>query len=179
MPLPSADLIQELLEAAQWAVTAHDGQIRRGSGNPYVVHPLRVAALVLGSGLEAESARIALLAAILHDTLEDTDLPAEQIKKRFGEAVASVVDELTQDKTLPKAERRQKMIDGCGKYSLEAKVVKLADRWDNMSEMKDLGPQFVRRYCEEAERMVAAMRGTWPRAESSIEELISDARRSD
>lgn len=116
--------------------------------------------------------RTMILAAVLHDTLEDTSVPEARLTELFGAQVASVVRELTQDKDLPKAERRQKMIHGCGQYSLEARVVKLADRWDNMTEMSSLGAEFIERYCQEARIMIENMKGSWPLAEEAIAKLI-------
>lgn len=168
-------ILADALRAAQVAVIGHDGQTRKGSGHPYVVHPLRIAErLIKGyDGLPKEAnIRTMILAAVLHDCLEDTDIPEARIAKLFGPEVASVVRELTQDKDLPKAERRKKMVEGCGSYSLEARVVKLGDRWDNMTEMSQLGPDFIKRYCDEAKTMIENMKGSWPQAEAAISKII-------
>lgn len=175
MSLPDSEPLGLYLAAAQWAVDAHDGQ-RRKSGQPYVLHPLRVASRILWSPLEVDERHTALIAAILHDTLEDTDLPRERIHDRFGKQVLSVVVELTQDPSLPKEARRQKMIDECGGYSRVAKVVKLADRWDNLTELENMSEEFITRYCREATQMVEAMRGTWLAAERAIEEIVEQQR---
>ena len=165
----------ELLEAARLAAVGHDGQKRKGSGHPYLVHPLRVARRALLGQLPAYADRRVIgLAAVLHDTLEDTDISAEQLARSFGARVASVVEELTQDASLPRFERRKKMVDGCGSYSLEARIVKLADRWDNMSEMGEaFGPEFTTRYCAEASVMIENMKGSWPEAERAIAAIIA------
>lgn len=169
----SKELMAEILKAGQLAVIAHSGQQRKGSGNPYVVHPMRVAERLLKHELPAEAdLRVMLLAAILHDVLEDTEVPEERLTELFGEDVSLVVRELTQDKSLPKPERRQKMLDGCRTYSLEAKVVKLSDRWDNMSEMASMSADFIERYCREARVMLETMKGAWPAAEDAIQKLI-------
>ncbi|MDF1661541.1 MAG: HD domain-containing protein [Planctomycetota bacterium] len=174
-------IVADVLQAAQVAVIAHDGQKRKGSGHPYAVHPMRVAQKLL-AGHESlpkdADLRTMVLAAVLHDTLEDTSIPEARLTELFGAQVASVVKELTQDKELPKAERRLKMVNGCGSYSLEAQVVKLADRWDNMTEMKSLGPEFIERYCEEAKVMVENMKGSWPLAEAAITKLIETNERN-
>lgn len=166
-------LVIEMLRAIHLAVMAHDGQTRKGSGHPYVVHPIRVAERVLSGPIDDnKELRAALLAAVLHDTLEDTEIPKERLIELFGEPVVEVVDELTQDKSLPKTERRQKMVSECGGYSRQARVVKLADRWDNMTEMRSMGADFIERYCAEARSMVENMSGTWPEAEKAIGAII-------
>ncbi len=176
----NGNLTREVLLAAQMAVRAHHGQKRKRSEDPYVVHPFRVAERLLTHPLPAEAdRRVSILAAILHDVLEDTDMPRERIVEAFGEPVALVVDELTQDASLPKAERRSKMIEGCGSYSLEGRLVKLSDRWDNLTEIDVFERDFIVRYCEEASRMVVNMRGTWPVAEQAIREIIEAHHPSD
>jgi guanosine-3',5'-bis(diphosphate) 3'-pyrophosphohydrolase len=176
------EIVADVLRAAQLASVAHDGQTRKGSGHPYVVHPLRVSER-LTSGCQEfppeADLRTILLAAVLHDILEDTQVPKARLVELFGEKVSGVVEELTQDLSLPKIERRQKMIDGCKHYSLEARIVKLADRWDNMSEMSNMGPEFISRYCTEATAMIKNMEGSWPHAENAIAQLIKTHTQSD
>jgi (p)ppGpp synthase/HD superfamily hydrolase len=172
----SVEYLADIFRAAKLATIAHDGQKRKGSGHPYAVHPFRVAEK-LSAGYsqmpECVDLRIILLAAVLHDILEDTEVPKARLTELFGEDVSSVVAELTQDLSLGKKERRQKMIHGCGDYTLEARIVKLADRWDNMTEMGDMGPEFIERYCNEAAIMIKNMAGSWPMAEAAIAQLIS------
>lgn len=164
----------EILKAARVAAAAHGQQRRKGTGEPYVVHPLRVAERVLTCAPPGElDSRAAVLAAVLHDVLEDTAVGRDALVADFGERVVGVVDELTQDMSLPKAERRELMIAHCGEMSLEARVVKLADRWDNLTDLAGFDAAFVARYRDEARRMLAAMAGTWPTAEEAIESLIS------
>ena len=167
------ELPAELMRAARLAVKAHDGQVRNGSKLPYVVHPLSVAERVArGEGVPAmANRRTMLLAAVLHDCLEDTELPPEQIFREFGEEVLAVVRELTQDMSLPKAERKRRMVEGCGAMSLEARVVKLADRWDNMTTMHLLSEEFQLRYSKEAGEMLLGLAGTWAQAENGIRRL--------
>ncbi len=166
----------DVLRAARLAAYAHRGQKRKTSDVPYVVHPLRVAERILGGRVPLEvDLRVAVLAAILHDVLEDTDVPRERLVEEFGEDVVRVVDEVTQDQSLPREERRRKMVEGCGRYSLEGRVVKLADRWDNMSELGAMEPDFVARYCAEARTMLRNMEGTWPEAEAAIAAIVESS----
>lgn len=170
------ELSRDVLDAAILATESHAGQTRKKSTVPYVIHPFRVARRVAEAELSAAELRVAMVAAILHDTLEDTELPRLVIARRFGDDVLAVVEELTQDRSLPKAERRARMIADCGHYSRVARIVKLADRWDNMSEMQSMDAEFVQRYCDEAEQMLKAMSGTWPAAEEALWDLVAEGR---
>jgi GTP diphosphokinase / guanosine-3',5'-bis(diphosphate) 3'-diphosphatase len=156
------------------AVKAHQSQKRKGSGAPYVLHPLsvteriaRATALPAGANL-----RTLLLAAVLHDVLEDSETPPSHIEAEFGPEVLGVVRELTQDMSLPKPERRKLMIEHCGTMSLEARVVKLADRLDNLTSMHLLDEEFQERYSREAGEMIRRMAGTWPEAEAEIARIL-------
>jgi len=164
---------KQLLEAIRLATLAHAGQTRKGSDDPYVIHPIRVALSLHGAPLpEGVCLDTCLLVAILHDILEDTQVPRERLADKFGEQVASIVDELTEDKTLPKAQRREKMLRRCATMSRSAQVVKLADRLDNMRDMVRMPEDFVARICDEARVMLVAMRGACPPLESEIAAIL-------
>lgn len=79
---------------------------------------------------------VVILAAILHDTVEDTDTTFEEIEKEFGRKVTQVVREVTDDKTLPKARRKQLQIEHAPNISHAAKLVKLADKLYNLRDLK-------------------------------------------
>jgi guanosine-3',5'-bis(diphosphate) 3'-pyrophosphohydrolase len=164
---------RDVIKAIQLAVKAHQGQMRADKKTPYVVHPLDVASKV------ADQPEL-VIPAILHDTLEDSGkgkgsiiVTREMIAQEFGEKVASIVEELTQDKNLPKHERRAKMIEHCGKMSPEARVIKLADRLCNMQDMKHMPQDFVDRYCDEARQMVANMKGSHSLFEEEIQNIMA------
>lgn len=164
----------DLLAAILLAVSAHHGQMRKNGQDPYVVHPLRVARTVARAAIPDGMARAPLiLAALLHDTLEDTAVTAAQLAQQFGAEVASMVQELTQDGSLPKAERRARMLEHCGAMSAGAKIVKLADRLDNMRDMEGMSREFIARYCDEARIMLQQMRGACPAVEREIAQLIA------
>jgi len=165
----------QLFEAIGLATLAHAGQTRKGSDDPYVIHPIRVAACLqdipLPEGVSRESC---MLAAVLHDILEDTAVPRAVLVEKFGETIVSIVDELTQDKSLPQAERKQQMLDDCATMSPSAQVVKLADRLDNMREMGCMPGEFIARYCNEARVMLTALSGACPILESEIAAIIAN-----
>jgi (p)ppGpp synthase/HD superfamily hydrolase len=96
-----SDLIREALDTAR---NAHAGQIRNGSGGmPYIEHPVAVAELLAGHGFADE----VLAAALLHDVVEDSAISVEEVRERFGEPVAGLVETLTDDETIDPYERRK------------------------------------------------------------------------
>ena len=122
----SASILKAADQAARW----HEEQRRKGSkGEPYVNHLLEVAALVA----EAEPDNMdAIIAALLHDAIEDPKIPREQISEEFGENVARIVEECTDDKRLDKPVRKQLQIDTAAQKSRNAKLVKIADKTSNL-----------------------------------------------
>ena len=115
-------------EAADFAARRHSGQHRKGRGNePYVNHLAEVANL-LSISTDAEL----VAAGWLHDAIEDTATTREQLAQKFGERVAALVVEVTDDMTLPKPERRQKQIVDAPRKSPGAKLIKIADKISNI-----------------------------------------------
>src|SRR5258708_9442615 len=118
-------------EAADFAARRHTGQQRKGRGNePYVNHLAEVANLlsIATDGADAEL----VAAGWLHDTIEDTATTREELAQKFGERVAAMVFEVTDDMTLPQAQRRQKQIVEAPRKSPGAKLIKIADKISNI-----------------------------------------------
>ena len=117
-----------------FAVNAHAGTERRGKGYPYIVHPLEAVEIVATMTSDQEL----LAAAALHDTVEDTDVTVEQIRSEFGERVASLVadesDDMPEGVSLEDSwrSRKQSAIDRLAKASHDAKIVALGDKLSNM-----------------------------------------------
>src|SRR5258708_38331063 len=128
--LMSTDLVQ-LAHAADYAARQHIAQRRKGPrAEPYVNHLIEVAALLAEA---TDGGDVALLmAGLLHDTLEDTDTTYEDLVQRFGPDVASLVAEVTDDKSLPKEERKRLQIEKTAGKSQRAKLLKLADKTSNL-----------------------------------------------
>ncbi len=131
-----------LLDAAQFAARWHRAQKRKGSaGEPYINHPIAVAHLIASVGRVTDS--LTLAAALLHDTVEDTDATFEDIEREFGAEVRGVVAELTDDKSLPSAERKQLQIVNAPSASRRAKIIKLADKSVNVADiLRDPPPEW-------------------------------------
>ena len=129
-PLDTALLDRAII----FAVKAHSGTERRGKGYPYIVHPLEAVEIVATMTADQEL----LAAAALHDTVEDTDVTAEQIRAEFGNRIASLVADESDEMPAGVSEedswhsRKQAAIDRLARASREAKMVALGDKLSNM-----------------------------------------------
>ncbi len=172
--------LPKLLEAISFAAQKHTAQKRKGAdGQPYINHPLEVANLLANVG-KVDDYDI-LIAAVLHDTIEDTNTTKEDIAKLFGIQVAEMVLELTDDKSLPKAERKQKQIEHAPHISVGAKQIKLCDKISNIRDITENPPHDwsnERRieYVEWGEKVVAGLRGANKNLENYFDELVGRAK---
>ncbi len=122
---------EKLHHAIRFSAEAHKNQLRKVSGLSYIIHPLAVA-LILSYVTDDEDI---LIAGILHDTVEDTDLTINEIRTEFGENVARMVNDVTeQDRSLPWAERKQIALDHIKKMQHDSQLVKTADVLQNLSD---------------------------------------------
>lgn len=123
--------------AFEFAFGAHSGQ-RRKSGEPYIIHPVAVADILIGFGMDAQSVE----AALLHDTVEDTPVTEDDIKKNFGASVALLVDGVTKLGKVPLASKEEQQAENLRKLLLamcediRVIIIKLADRLHNMRTLK-------------------------------------------
>lgn len=128
-----------LVKAAAFAAYKHRDQRRKVGDIPYVNHPLAVARTLAAEGGVDDP--VTLAAAMLHDTVEDTATTREELAREFGETIAAVVMEVTDDKTLAKLERKQHQVAHAPHLSSRAKLVKLADKLDNLRDLLRQPPQ--------------------------------------
>jgi len=128
-----------LIEATLFAAEKHRECRRKDiDATPYINHPIKVAHLLAGVG-KVEDTEM-LQAALLHDTVEDTETKPEEIEERFGRAVRDLVMEMTDDKSLEKQERKRKQIEKAPRLSARAKMIKIADKTANLSDILDSPP---------------------------------------
>jgi guanosine-3',5'-bis(diphosphate) 3'-pyrophosphohydrolase len=169
-----------LLDAAAYAARKHTGQRRKGKeGEPYINHPLEVANLLASVG-EIDD-RDVLLAALLHDTVEDTGTTREELAERYGPAVADIVMEVTDDKSLPKQERKRLQIEHAPRLSDSAKLVKIADKISNITDILDRPPddwdeQRRREYVDWGVAVMEGLRGANAKLEDHFDALVARAR---
>lgn len=128
-----------LLDAVMFAAERHKNQRRKDKeASPYINHPLALAHLLATKGGVEDVAT--LQAAILHDTIEDTETTEEELRLRFGGVVADIVVELTDDKSLPKQRRKELQVEHAPHKSNAAALVKLADKTCNLRDIANTPP---------------------------------------
>ncbi len=170
----------KLLEAASLSAKKHRFQTRKGAeSEPYINHPLEVANILANIGNVTDHE--ILMAAILHDTIEDTETTAEELTALFGERVCRIVLEVTDDKSLAKEERKLKQIEHAPHLSVEAKQVKLADKISNITDVVGNPPHdwtYERRveYVNWGEKVVTGLRGANAAMELHFGELVKRAK---
>ncbi len=168
------------LDALNFAAYKHQNQRRKGNAQlPYINHPIRVAEILWRIGAVRDMPT--LVAALLHDTLEDTQTSAEELETLFGAEVLALVQEVTDDKTLPKAARKQMQIEHAPHLSAKAKLIKLADKINNIDDVSHDPPgdwPFKRRveYLDWAEAVVAGLRGVNATLEAHFDAILREGR---
>jgi guanosine-3',5'-bis(diphosphate) 3'-pyrophosphohydrolase len=137
MKLQSAE--SQLFDALAFAARKHRDQRRKDAhASPYINHPIALAQLLSVEGGVTDTRT--LIAAVLHDTIEDTETTYDELRARFGKVVADLVAEVTDDKALPKAERKRLQVVHAPHKSRRAALVKLADKTWNLRDMADNPP---------------------------------------
>ncbi|KZC09867.1 PREDICTED: guanosine-3',5'-bis(diphosphate) 3'-pyrophosphohydrolase MESH1 [Dufourea novaeangliae] len=135
----NAELLMLVMKCVNFAAVKHKDQRRKDTEEtPYINHPIGVANILIQEGNIYDPPVI--LAALLHDTVEDTDCTFEQIENEFGKEVCGIVREVTDDKSLPKAERKRLQIENASKRSYKAKLVTLADKLYNLRDIEKATP---------------------------------------
>jgi GTP diphosphokinase / guanosine-3',5'-bis(diphosphate) 3'-diphosphatase len=169
--------LQAILAAARFAAEKHSNQKRKGAaGEPYVNHLIEVAGLVAMALTEPDANVI--IAALLHDTVEDTNTTREELIEQFGTDVADLVAELTDDKSLPQAVRKRLQIEHAPRLSARAQIVKLADKISNVRSILSSPPvnwSLERRleYVAWSRRVVGAMSAPNPILKREFEMIPS------
>jgi guanosine-3',5'-bis(diphosphate) 3'-pyrophosphohydrolase len=168
-----------LLHALHFAADKHRDQRRKGEdASPYINHPIVVAETLARFGV---TDRVTLQAAVLHDTIEDTETTPEELEAEFGPEVRSVVMEVTDDKSLPKRERKTLQVERAPSLSRRAKLVRIADKISNVHDVLHTPPAdwpvaWRLSYIDWTERVVDGCRGTHPELESHFDEIVEEAR---
>ena len=152
-----------LLKALAFAAHKHRDQRRKDAeASPYINHPIALAEVLAGEGGVTDIEVLA--AARLHDTIEDTATTAQELREYFGERIAAMVAEVTDDQALPKAERKRLQIEHAAGISHGAKLVKLADKICNLRDVAERPPakwdlERRREYFDWARQVIDRLRG--------------------
>ena len=176
---PEKDLAL-LFRALAFAAYKHRDQRRKDAeASPYINHPVEVARLLASEAGVCDLAT--LLAAILHDTIEDTGTRGDEIEARFGTEVRALVEAVTDDKALPKEERKRLQIEHAPHLSPPAKLIKLADKISNVTDVtrnppEDWSLDRRRDYLDWAERVVEGCRGVNEALELRFDEALAAGR---
>jgi guanosine-3',5'-bis(diphosphate) 3'-pyrophosphohydrolase len=172
--------LPEFLRAAAFAARKHRLQRRKDAeASPYINHPIEVAALLAEEGGVTDAAT--LTAAVLHDTLEDTETTPAELAREFGPAIRDLVLEVTDDKRLPKAERKSLQASGASRLSERAKLIRIADKLANVRDILHHPPahwdlERRRAYLEWTEAVVAGCRGINPGLEACYDQALREGR---
>jgi guanosine-3',5'-bis(diphosphate) 3'-pyrophosphohydrolase len=162
-----------VLRAALFAAEKHRHQRRKDAdSSPYINHPLTVTGILAQEG--GVDDEIVLMAALLHDTLEDTATTVEELEAAFGAEVTTVVLEVTDDKSLPAPERKRLQIEHAAGASARAKLVKLADKIANLRDLAHCPPTGwplgrKQAYFDWAKAVVDRLRGVHPDLEKAFD----------
>jgi len=164
-----------IIQAIAFAAEKHRRQRRKDhDASPYINHPIALANVLANEADVSDEA--VLIAAILHDTIEDTETTIDELQLIFGPEVSSIVLEVTDDKQLPKQERKRLQVEHAQHLSHAAKLVKLADKICNLRDIAasppaDWSAERKREYYDWARSVVEGMRGV----HSGLEFLFDQA----
>ncbi|XP_013406805.1 guanosine-3',5'-bis(diphosphate) 3'-pyrophosphohydrolase MESH1 isoform X2 [Lingula anatina] len=167
---------QILIKCTNFAALKHSKQRRKDrEQTPYINHPIGVAYILTE---EADITDLDVIqAALLHDTVEDTNTTFEELEETFGSAVTNIVREVTDDKSLPKAERKLQQIEHAPHSSPKAKLVKLADKLYNLRDLNRCTPNGwtenrVQEYFQWSANVIKGLRGTNKKLECELDVLL-------
>jgi guanosine-3',5'-bis(diphosphate) 3'-pyrophosphohydrolase len=175
------DAVSKILNAAQAAARWHAKQRRKGSARvPYINHLLEVAKLVDQATDSMDPDLI--IAALLHDAIEDQGVDRAAIAEQFGEDVATLVEEVSDDKSLPQDVRMRLQIEQASRKSRRAKILKLANKISNVTDIGNDPPpdwpvERQRQYVQWGRDVVAGLRGASPELEHQFDEAAAEADR--
>lgn len=169
------DALQLILKAAQFAAHKHRDQRRKDvNASPYINHPIALASILGEEGQVADESVLA--AALLHDTVEDTETSHDELRGQFGDEIADMVAEVTDTKWLEKNSRKRLQISKAAGASHGARLVKLADKIANLRDIIASPPagwtlDRKREYFDWAKAVIDQIRGTNARLERRFDQL--------
>src|SRR5262245_9379029 len=169
-----------ILKALRFAAIKHRDQRRKDAEvSPYINHPIEVAEILARVGSITDL--VILQGAILHDTIEDTETTPDELEAAFGPDVRRVVEEVTDDKRLPKTERKRLQIEHAPQLSDRAKQIKIADKISNVRAVTQAPPadwtlERRREYLDWTEQVVTGLLGCNQSLELYYYQVLEDGR---
>lgn len=166
-----------ILKALSFAADKHRRQRRKDpEATPYINHPVALANVLVNEG--GVSDPVTVCGALLHDTIEDTETRYEELVGHFGQEIADLVMEVTDDKSLPKAERKRLQIEHAAHISTRARLIKLADKISNLRDIIENPPadwslQRQQEYFDWARQVVDRLRGTHAKLEALFDDIYA------
>jgi len=173
--------IKRIITATKFAAIKHRDQRRKDADqSPYVNHPIQVADILAADG-EVEDEDV-LIAALLHDTIEDTETTPEELESLFGPTVVKIVLEVTDDKSLEKHVRKRLQVESAPKKSSQAKQIKIADKICNISDITASSPvgwsqERKSEYLDWAEQVISGCRGVNALLDSTFDSALDAAKK--
>lgn len=171
--------MDKYVKALSFSSYKHRFQKRKSEkGIPYINHPIRVSEILWENGIRDIDV---IVAGVLHDTVEDTETTVEEIREIFGNDVALYISEVSDDKTLPKEERKRLQVEHAKNASNGAKLVKLADKIANVHDIGNDPPQnwtLERRkdYLLWASKVIDQVRGTNKQLEDKFDQVLEQSK---
>lgn len=174
------DLLAKVMDAAVYAATKHQYQRRAGYDKlPYMNHLLKVTEALIRIGEERDEAL--LLAAVLHDVLEDTDATYEELARRFGQEAADIVLELTDDMAIPYMERKWLQVERARQLSKKARMIRIVDKSTNIRDILsyplDWPLEKKKNYLDNSIQVVSRIRGANLRLDTWFDETVDWAKK--
>ncbi len=178
--MPLSDTLDPCFQALAFAAEQHKYQRRGGyDALPYINHLIKVSSAIIQIGQEEDSSII--IAAILHDVVEDSSTTYEDVKQQFGVAVADIVAELTDDMGLPYDQRKALQVEGAAKLSLAARKIRIADKASNIQDIFSYPLDWTEEkkiaYLENSLAVVDQIRGTHEALEAWFDQSVQFARK--
>lgn len=171
--------VGQLLQALAFAAEKHRDQRRKDQvATPYINHPISLVYILWHEA--GISDPTVLIGALLHDTVEDTDTCLEDLSALFGEEVERIVAQLTDNKALPRAVRKQQQVDHAAQVDDQAKLIKLADKIHNLRDLVKSPPlswtqQRRWEYCAWSKQVVDQLRGVHATLEALFDDIFAQA----
>lgn len=172
-----ANDLKLLLKALEFASIKHRTQRRKDAeASPYINHPIALANVLCNEAQLTDTEVI--IGALLHDTVEDTETTAEELEREFGASIKDIVMDVTDDKSLPKPERKQKQVEHAAHISDQAKLIKLADKISNLRDViasppADWSLERKQEYFDWARTVIDQVRGVNPALERIFDETYA------